>query len=185
MPFMCVSARELLDQAQLEWVQTKIEALAKSISEYSSDLSKQSAVSKRLHLCTEPVRQIEDNISFQILPQSSNGHGYEELETKLMSMSLYEFLVLETVATIVGMFNLFGKCVVVMMCYPSVKKPLKGPGKKYQFFILEQWNVLLLQKYGRVCPKIKPVVLQALYRDLTNDLSAPNDFDEAMIDERM
>jgi len=36
-----------------------------------------------------------------------------------------------------------------------------------------------------VCPEIKPVVLRALYRDLTNDLSAPNDFDEAMIDERM
>jgi len=51
----------------------------------------------RLHLCTEPVRQIEDNISFQILPQSSNDHGYEDLETILMSMSLYEFLVLETV----------------------------------------------------------------------------------------
>ena len=36
-----------------------------------------------------------------------------------------------------------------------------------------------------VCPKIKPVVLQALYRDLKNDSSAPNDFDEAMIDERV
>ena len=28
-------------------------------------------------------------------------------------------------------------------------------------------------------------MLRALYKDLTNDSSAPNDFDEAMIDERM
>ena len=32
----------------------------------------------------------------------------------------------------------------------------------------------LYQKFGRVCPTIKPVVLQALYRELTNDSSAPN-----------
>jgi len=37
----------------------------------------------------------------------------------------------------------------------------------------------LFQKFGRVCPTIKPVVLRALYRELTNDSSAPNTLNEA------
>ena len=69
--------------------------LAKSISDYASYLSKQSVVSKRLHLFTHPVRQIADNLSFQIT--SSGNRGFQELESKLMNAELFEYVVLETV----------------------------------------------------------------------------------------
>ena len=65
----------------------KIETLAKSVSEYSGYLSKQCAVSKRLHLYTEPAD----------LTKSFDSQGFQELETHLMTLSLYEFMVLETV----------------------------------------------------------------------------------------
>jgi len=57
--------------------------------------------------------------------------------------------------------------------------------KEIPVFHTRVMKCVLLQKYGRVCPNIKPVVLRALYRNLTNDSSAPNDFDEATIDEQM
>ena len=43
----------------------------------------------------------------------------------------------------------------------------------------------LASKFGQVPPIMKPVVLLALYRELTNDTSAPNHIHEAEIDERM
>ena len=47
----------------------------------------------------------------------------------------------------------------------------------------------LRSKFGRVAPNIKPVILciilHALYRELTNDASAPTNLHEAEIDERM
>ena len=43
---------------------SSIEKLAKSISDYANYLLKQSVVTKRLHLFTEPVRQVADNLSF-------------------------------------------------------------------------------------------------------------------------
>ena len=48
---------------------------------------------------TEPAHQIENNLNFQILPQSFDSHGFQELETNLMNLSLYEFMVLETVCS--------------------------------------------------------------------------------------
>lgn len=43
----------------------------------------------------------------------------------------------------------------------------------------------LHSKFGRVAPNMKPVTLRALYRELTNDASAPTNLHEAEIDERM
>ena len=43
----------------------------------------------------------------------------------------------------------------------------------------------LRSKFGRVTPNIKPVILRALYRELTADASAPTNLHEAEIDERM
>ena len=43
----------------------------------------------------------------------------------------------------------------------------------------------LQSKFGRVTAGIKPCVLRALYRDLTNDHSSPSNVTEAEIDERM
>ena len=43
----------------------------------------------------------------------------------------------------------------------------------------------LASKFGRVSPSMKPVTLHALYRELTNDASAPTNLHEAEIDERM
>lgn len=43
----------------------------------------------------------------------------------------------------------------------------------------------LRSKFGRVAPNMKPVILHALYRELTNDASAPTNLQEAEIDERM
>ena len=43
----------------------------------------------------------------------------------------------------------------------------------------------LSSKFGRVTPNIKPAILRALYRELTNDASAPTNLHEAEIDERM
>ena len=41
--------------------------------------------------------------------------------------------------------------------------------KEISVFYTKAMKHVLLQKFGRVCPTIGPVVLQALYRDLTND----------------
>ena len=43
----------------------------------------------------------------------------------------------------------------------------------------------LCSRFGRVNPNIKPAVLRALYRELTNDASAPANLHEAKIDEKM
>ena len=43
----------------------------------------------------------------------------------------------------------------------------------------------LRSKFGRVAPNMKPVILRVLYRELTNDASAPTNLHEAEIDERM
>ena len=43
----------------------------------------------------------------------------------------------------------------------------------------------LFEKFGRVAPTIKPAILRALYRELTNDASAPSNLHEAEIDERV
>lgn len=43
----------------------------------------------------------------------------------------------------------------------------------------------LRSKFGRVAPNMKPVILRALFRELTNDASAPTNLHEAEIDERM
>ena len=43
----------------------------------------------------------------------------------------------------------------------------------------------LASKFGRVSPSMKPVILRALYKELTNDASAATNLHEAEIDERM
>ena len=43
----------------------------------------------------------------------------------------------------------------------------------------------LASKFGRVSPSMKPVLLRALYKELTNDASASTNLHEAEIDERM
>ena len=43
----------------------------------------------------------------------------------------------------------------------------------------------LFTKFGRVSPGMKPAILRALYRELTNDASAPSNEHEAEIDERV
>ena len=43
----------------------------------------------------------------------------------------------------------------------------------------------LASKFGRVSPSMKPVILRALYRELTNDASAPTNLHEAEINARL
>ena len=52
-------------------------------------------------------------------------------------------------------------------------------------FYTRAMKAALRSKFERVTPNIKPVVLRALYRELTNDASAPANLHEAEIDERM
>ena len=46
-------------------------------------------------------------------------------------------------------------------------------------------KVTLSSKFGRVTPNMKPAILCALYRELTNEASAPVNLHETEIDERM
>ena len=43
----------------------------------------------------------------------------------------------------------------------------------------------LFNKFGRVTPSVKPVVLHALYKELMDDHSASSNLHETKIDERM
>lgn len=43
----------------------------------------------------------------------------------------------------------------------------------------------MYQKYGRVCPSLKPATLHFLYHDLTGDQSSATNLSEAEVDERM
>ena len=43
----------------------------------------------------------------------------------------------------------------------------------------------LASKFGRVSPSMKPVILRTLYRELTNDASAPTNLHEAEINARL
>ena len=196
---------------------SSIEKLAKSISDYANYLLKQSVVTKRLHLFTEPVRQIADNLSFQILPQSSAGnHGFQELESKLMNRELYEYVVLETVCPQdprkkyefiqnLKCYSLTARCTLLTYAHGNYignthfvwkvcdaedafslsQQTIEMAKKEIPVFHTRAMRYSLLQKFGRVCSTIKPVVLRALYREISNDSSAPNTLSEAEIDERM
>ena len=52
-------------------------------------------------------------------------------------------------------------------------------------FYTRAMKAALCSKFGRVTPNMKPVVLHALYRELTKDASALTNLHEAEIDERM
>ena len=192
-----------------------VENLARSLAKYAEYLEKNWEAMKRIHFSLSPIRQISDHLGFGFLPfAASKTPCLSSLERLLQDKEAYEYIIVDTLCpsepskkyefiqkkkknglamktallTYSHGNNIHFLWKVTDLseeefsrCQGTIERA-KSDIPVYHTRAMKQ---ALFARFGRVTSSVKPVVLGALYKELTDDHSASSNLHEAEIDERM
>ena len=203
------------DQSTWKQLKPDVQQLARSLSKYADYLLAQTCAMKRVHLSPHPVRQISENLAFCNLPVcAAVSPCLSQPDSMLKEKSTFAFVAVEDLCPSEPhkKYAFIQKLKGTGLSIPSVLltyshgnnigsihfvwkvlgedlsasvQTIEKAKEMIPVYHTRAMKATLASKFVRVSPNMKPVVLCALYQEITNDASAPNNIHEAEIDERM